>query len=337
MRKREIERLLTSGVRSSNDLDDVDELYDELDAPVQARIGRRNEDRSRVQSHARGRLTEEVRDRLIEERENAWSDDEPEEGYRWSSWGDAEVRGPEPWPEWVLTELAAVDRELGVLKTGKEAEVYLLERSLPATGQASLLAVKRYRAADHRNFHRDASYLEGRRVRASREMRAMEKRSAFGRNLIAQRWALAEFDVLSALWSAGVPVPYPVQRIGTELMMEFIGSSDGIAAPRLAQTNPLDDELVDLWEQLVEALEGIGRLGWTHGDLSAYNILVHQGELILIDLPQVVDIVSNPQGREFVRRDVQNISAWFRARGLPDSVADEAYVVDQICEAAGLR
>lgn len=335
MRKREIEHLLTSGARSIDDLEAIDELYDELDAPVQARIGRREPDRA--ESHARGRLTEEARDRLAEERELAGTvDDGPGEGLTWTSWDDAEARGPEPRPEWVITELAAVDQELGVLKTGKEAEVYLLERSLPDTERATLMALKRYRAADHRNFHRDASYLEGRRVRASREMRAMEKRSAFGRNLIAQRWALAEFDVLSTLWSAGAPVPYPVQRIGTEVMMEFIGSADGTAAPRLAQTDPSEDELVDLWEQLVDGLETIGRQGWTHGDLSAYNILVHQGELILIDLPQVVDIVSNPQGREFVRRDVQNIAGWFAARGLPASVLDESGLVDQICDAAGM-
>src|SRR5690606_12298998 len=129
-------------------------------------------------------------------------------------------------------------RDLGVLKSGKEAEVHLLERRLPAGAVASsepsgampshsaqgerscLMAVKRYRTADHRDFHRDVGYLEGRRVRARREMRAMERRSAFGRNLIAQRWALAEFDFLCTLWAAGVPVPYPVQRIGTELMME---------------------------------------------------------------------------------------------------------------------
>ena len=335
MRKREIEHLLTSGARSSNNLDDIDDLYDDLDTPGQTRIARR--DQARAESHARGRLTEEVRHRLIEERENAGvPDDSPGDGLAWSSYGDAEVHGPEPLPDWVITEWAGVDRELGVLKTGKEAEVYLLERSLPETGEVSLLAVKRYRAADHRNFHRDASYLEGRRVRASREMRAMEKRSSFGRNLIAQRWALAEFDVLSTLWSAGAPVPYPVQRIGTELMMEFIGTADGTAAPRLAQTNPMDEELADLWEQLVDGLLALGRLGWTHGDLSAYNILVHQGELFLIDLPQVVDIVSNPQGREFVRRDVQNIAGWFASRGLPASVLDESEVVDQICAAAGM-
>jgi RIO kinase 1 len=336
LRKREIEHLLSAGARSINHLDDIDELYDELDTPGQVRIGRKGQERA--ESHARGRLTEEARERLIEEREAVGTpDDSPGEGLTWSSYGDAEVHGPKPLPEWVITDWAAADRELGVLKTGKEAEVYLLERSMPATGEASLLAVKRYRAADHRNFHRDASYLEGRRVRASREMRAMEKRSAFGRNLIAQRWALAEFDVLSTLWSAGAPVPYPVQRIGTELMMEFIGSADGTAAPRLAQTSPVDEELADLWEQLVDGLLTLGRMGWTHGDLSAYNLLVHQGELFLIDLPQVVDIVANPQGREFVRRDVQNIAGWFTSRGLPAGVLDESGVVDQICEAAGMR
>lgn len=76
------------------------------------------------------------------------------------------------------------------------------------------------------------STLEGRRLRRSREMRAMATRTAFGRNLIAEQWAVAEFAALSRLWSLGAPVPYPVQRDGTELLLEFLGSDDGTAAPR---------------------------------------------------------------------------------------------------------
>ena len=83
-------------------------------------------------------------------------------------------------------------------------------------------------------FHRDAGYLEGRRVRRSRETRAMATRTAFGRELLSGQWANAEFGALSALWKAGARVPYPVQLIGSELMMEFIGTPDGEAAPRLA-------------------------------------------------------------------------------------------------------
>ena len=158
-------------------------------------------------------------------------------GPRW----DGALHGPEPRPDWVVTEHGAVDTELGMLKTGKEADVFLVRRGVPDTDRISLLAAKRYRDAEHRLFHRDAGYLEGRRVRRSREMRAMTNRTSFGRELIAGQWAAAEFDALSRLWQIGqdsglIAVPYPVQLIGTELMLEFIGDREtGEAAPRLAQ------------------------------------------------------------------------------------------------------
>ena len=127
----------------------------------------------------------------------------------------------------MITDHAAVDTELGVLKTGKEADVHLLERAVPDTGRSVLLAAKRYRSAEHRMFHRDAGYVEGRRVRRSREMRAMTRRTEFGRDLLAGQWAAAEFTALARLWADGVAVPYPVQLDGTELLLEFVGSPDG--------------------------------------------------------------------------------------------------------------
>ena len=246
-------------------------------------------------------------------------DDAPDGGERWSTW-DGAAHGPEPRPDWVITAHGAVDTELGALKSGKEADVRLVERCEPGTGRRSLLAAKRYRTPEHRLFHRDAGYLEGRRVRRSRETRAMARRTDFGRDLLAGQWASAEFAALSRLWSAGVAVPYPVQCAGTELLLEFVGDDDGTAAPRLAQLRPEPDALADLWSQLVDALLGLAREGWTHGDLSAYNLLVHRGRLVVIDLPQVVDVVGNPRGPEFLARDVRRIGEWFTARGLPDSV-----------------
>jgi RIO kinase 1 len=309
---------------------DLEALYDldDQDAPDRERMrrGRRT-----------ARLTEQTRARLAEQREAAGLDDGPAGGGRWSSWDDAEERGPRPHPGWLVTELDAVDAELGILKSGKEADVYLLERALPATGRACLLAAKRYRGADHRLFHRDAGYLEGRRVKASREMRALQRRTGFGRNLIAQQWAVAEFAALGGLWSAGAPVPYPVQRIGTELLMEFVGDADGTAAPRLVQLRPDRRELAGLWRQLVDAMVILARGGYTHGDLSAYNLLVHGGELVMIDLPQLVDVVANPQGLQFLRRDVDHVSAWFRSRGLPGGAADPDRVVELLLDEAGLR
>jgi RIO kinase 1 len=239
-------------------------------------------------------------------------------GDRWSTWDQSTAgeRGPRPHPDWLVTELAAVDTELGVLKTGKEADVFLLRRHVPETDRSCLLAAKRYRSAEHRMFHRDAGYLEGRRVKESRTNRAIANRTSFGREVIAAQWAAAEFGALCQLYTAGVPVPYPVQILGTEVLLEFIGDADGTAAPRLAETRLRGGELIGVWDQLVEALVTLARHGLAHGDLSAYNLLVHDGRLVMIDLPQVVDVVANPRGGEFLDRDAANVGKWFTARGL---------------------
>jgi RIO kinase 1 len=242
-------------------------------------------------------------------------------GDRWSTWDQSTPteRGPRPHPDWLVTELAAADTELGILKTGKEADVFLVRRGVPGTDRSCLLAAKRYRSAEHRLFHRDSDYLEGRRVRESRASRAMTNRSSVGREMIATQWANAEFSALCQFHLAGVPVPYPVQVLGTEVLLEFIGSPDGTAAPRLAETGLRGAELASLWRQLVQATATLARLGLAHGDLSAYNLLVDRGRLIMIDTPQVVDVIANPRGAEFLDRDAANVNRWFTARGIGDS------------------
>ena len=262
-------------------------------------------------------------------------DDGPQTGDRWSSWvATGTTHGPEPWPDWVITDDGAVDHELGVLKTGKEADVHLVERSVPGTDRAVLLAAKRYRNSEHRLFHRDAGYLDGRRVRESRVNRAMSGRTSFGREMIAGQWAAAEFGALSLLWELGVCVPYPVQLVGTELMLEFFGDPDGTAAPRLAQTRPDRALLESLWDQLVEALSVLARAGLAHGDLSPFNLLVHGERLVMIDLPQIVDVVSNPAGVEFLTRDVGVVAKWFAARGL---CVDRDTLIADLLDDAGIR
>jgi RIO kinase 1 len=265
--------------------------------------------------------------------------DPPETGDSWSTW-DGAIHGPEPRPDWVRTAHAAVDHELGMLKTGKEADVFLVRRDVPGTDRVSMLAAKRYRDAGHRLFHRDAGYLEGRRVRRSRETRAMTNRTAYGKELIAGQWAAAEFGALSRLWLIGwesglVRVPYPVQLTGTEVLLEFIGDwRTGEAAPRLAQARPDRAALDDLWRQMVDALSVLARAQVAHGDLSPYNTLVHDGRLVLIDLPQIVDVIANDRGRDFIARDVRNVATWFTARGLQPDVPE---LIDRLYAEAGLR
>ncbi|MFE6970031.1 serine protein kinase RIO [Isoptericola sp. NPDC057653] len=261
---------------------------------------------------------------------------EPGADQRWSTWTSVTKgqRGPEPRPDWVVTADAALDTELGVLKTGKEADVFLVERAVPGDpDRRSLLAAKRYRGRDHRQFHRDGEYTDGRRVRRTRDQRAIEDRkSSWGKAVAATQWADAEFLALSRLWDAGAPVPYPVQIDGTEILLEFVGreSADGTAeaAPRLARTRPEAEQLADWFDQLRHGMGVIARLGWAHGDLSPYNILVDDtddgGRLVIIDLPQVVDLVANPFGADLLHRDCRNVCTWFASRGL-DVDPDELF------------
>ena len=161
----------------------------------------------------------------------------------------------------------------------------------------------------------------------------MTQRTEFGRALLSGQWAAAEFAALSRLWQAGAPVPYPVQLAGTEVMLEFIGADDGLAAPRLAQCRPTAGELADLFGQCVDAMRLLARTGFAHGDLSAYNLLVDGGRLVMIDLPQIVDLAANPRGPEFLRRDCDNVGAWFARRGLEVDV--EHLFGDLVAEAIG--
>ncbi len=245
-------------------------------------------------------------------------DDLDAPGQRWSTWLQVEPlsRGPEPRPDWVVTSQGAVDTDLGILKTGKEADVFLLERADPHHPDAGVvMAAKRYRTAEHRSFHRAAVYTEGRSMKRSRDERALKRKSTWGRVLAAGEWAVSEWGALRRLWSLGLAVPYPVQIDGTEILMEWI-THDGETAPRLAQTRPQRAVLVSYFDQLRDALALMAQAGLVHGDLSPYNILAAGDRLVLIDLPQVVDLVGNPQGLDFLMRDCANVCRWFQARGL---------------------
>ncbi len=246
------------------------------------------------------------------------------DGQRWSTWLSIEPlsRGPEPRPDWVVTSQGAIDTELGILKTGKEADVFLLERADPLhPDQSVVMAAKRYRAPEHRTFHRSASYTEGRSMKRSRDERAIKRKSTFGREVAAGEWAVSEWSALVRCWDLGLPVPYPVQIDGTELLMEWI-TVDGETAPRLAQTRPDRQLLASYFEQLRDALSTLVQAGLVHGDLSPYNILAAGDRLVVIDLPQVVDLVGNAAGFDFLLRDCTNVCGWFTRRGLEVDAQD---------------
>ncbi len=255
-----------------------------------------------------------------EARPAGWNilDDSLASNQRWSTWNSVErlMRGPVPRPGFIIEDAGAIDTELGVLKTGKEADVFLLERATDT--RRSLLAAKRYRSPEQRSFRRSAIYTEGRTVRRSRDARALKNGSTYGRQVEAAQWAAAEWNFLVRAHEAGIPVPYPAQVDGTEILMEFITDPDhpDTAAPRLQQLRPTRPLLESYFDQLVEAMRGFASLGYAHGDLSPYNVLAAGSRLVVIDLPQLVDLAANPLGADLLARDCRNVCTWFAGRGL---------------------
>jgi RIO kinase 1 len=255
-----------------------------------------------------------------------WDDEEEDPGA--TTYSVAE-HGPRPTPEWVITSDAARQVDLGILKSGKEADVHLVERR--HCDAVNLLAAKRYRKFEERLFRNDARYRSARRTGESRLDKAVARGNRAGMAFRARLWLATEFDALCRLWSEGVPVPYPVQKLDNELMLELIGSAEQIA-PRLIHGGLDRPGLNRAWSQLVEAMHAMVHCGVVHGDLSAYNILWDQGRIVIIDFPQSVDPIAHPEGISLLDRDVTNVTNWFGRRGVEcdaselfDSLLREAF------------
>lgn len=240
-------------------------------------------------------------------------------------------------PDWLVTE-PCHDVDHGVVKSGKEAQVNLVERiSDDAEGQSCLIARKRYlprhvtqkgqlealgvqRAS---TFRHDVQYREGRQFRKSRDRRAIERMSTYGKRLLQDRWTGTEHEVMLRLWRQGVSVPYPIGFADDVFDLEYVGDWE-MAAPQLSASRLSPTELDRAFEQLLAGLRGITAAGIAHGDLSAYNLLWWEDRLWFIDFPQSIDIAANLQGIEFLHRDVLNVCEWFQRRGL-DVDAEEVF------------
>ena len=232
-----------------------------------------------------------------------------------------------PTPDWLVEE-PYEDSDLGVLKTGKEAQINVIQRTSP-DGASCLIALKRYlpREVNEKGalerlgvqgastFRNDVEYREGRQFRKSRDRRAVATMSTHGKRLMQDRWTGHEHDVMERLWQAEVSVPYPIAFAEDVLELEYIGDANQ-AAPQLQAARLSTRELADAYDQLVVGLREITAQGIGHGDLSAYNLLWWEGQLWFIDFPQSVDIAANPQGLNYVHRDAVNICKWFKQKGM---------------------
>ncbi len=230
-------------------------------------------------------------------------------------------------PAW-LTAGGTVDEVLGLLKTGKEAEVFAVERRTVTGDRSAVLACKRYRPtkvrkgdleaagfARSRTFVNDARYHEGRKFRYSRDQRAVERMTDRGKRLLAERWPAQELDSLRRASEAGVTVPYPVEFTGDGMLMQFLGD-DGVAAPRLVDARLGPAEAEAAYAQLVDDLGALTRAGLVHADLSPFNLLWWRDRVWVIDLPQAVDLVLNPHGFDLLHHDVTTVCAWFARKGV---------------------
>lgn len=234
------------------------------------------------------------------------------------------ARFEEAWLLDSLVELADhewISDVLRKVKGGKEASVYLCRGGRAA--DASLVAAKIYRPRTLRNLKNDHLYRTGRAeldesgsvILDDRTLRATQKRTAYGDEVRHQSWIAYEFLTLEALYAAGADVPKPYAMEHNAIVMGFVGDIV-LAAPPLSAINLETDEAGQLFERVIRNIDLLLTHDRIHGDLSAYNILYWDGDIKLIDFPQVVAPEANPQAWNIFLRDVARVCEYFAAQGV---------------------
>ncbi len=200
-----------------------------------------------------------------------------------------------------LIDDGAIDEVLRPLKSGKEASVYTVRAG------DEVLCAKVYKDMAQRSFQARVQYQEGRKVRGSRQARAIGKASKYGRREQETAWKNTEVEVLYQLAAAGLRVPRPRGHYHGVLLMELVTDADGGNAPRLAEVELSRDDALACHAMLVRDVVRMLCLGLIHGDLSEYNVLIAPDGPVLIDFPQVVSAAGNNAARAMLLRDVHNI------------------------------
>ncbi len=214
-----------------------------------------------------------------------------------------------------------LDDLLSVIKTGKEASVYL------GRGPGGLVAIKIYTDLRVRSFKRDTAYRQGRFIGDARVEKAIWQSSRFGHEARQALWVQEEFRQMLYLREYGVRVPGAVAVRGRSLIMEFIGSAQGKPAPRISDLKLEEDEALEAFRQSVRNLKLIVRAGRVHGDYSTYNLLWQDGEAVVIDFPQVMEFKQNREAPAFLERDVRSLCRSFAKQGIQ---ADEAHLLREV-------
>jgi RIO kinase 1 len=200
-----------------------------------------------------------------------------------------------------LVEHGILEEVVRPLMSGKEAQVYLV-----ISGGEQRVA-KIYKEAQNRTFQKRAEYTEGRKVRNSRDQRAMSKNSRHGRAQNEAAWRSTEVDMIYRLQTAGVRVPVPHYFIDGVLIMELVKDAEGFPAPRLGDLTWEPEDAIAVYEQLIAEVVRMLSAGVVHGDLSDFNVLMGADGPVVIDFPQAVDASTNQNARKLLLRDVDNL------------------------------
>jgi RIO kinase 1 len=206
-----------------------------------------------------------------------------------------------------LVEEGLIDEVMRQLMSGKEATVYVVRCG------DDIRCAKVYKEADKRSFHQAVAYQEGRRVKNSRQARAMEKGTKYGRKMAEEVWQNAEVEALYRLAAAGVRVPTPFVCFEGVLLMELVTGADGNAAPRLNDVELTRELALTYHKALLHQVVLMLCAGVIHGDLSEYNILVDAEGPVIIDLPQAIDAAGSSVAASMLDRDVTNLATFFSA------------------------
>jgi RIO kinase 1 len=215
-----------------------------------------------------------------------------------------------------LIDDGVIDEVMRSLKSGKEATVYLVRSG----GQVRCAKV--YRDMAQRSFQKRAKYQEGRKVRGSRQARAMSKSTRFGRREQEAAWKNAEVDALYKLVAAGVRVPKPYGYFNDTLIMELVTDTAGDPAPRLGELDLAPEIAREYHGFLIQQVVRMLSIGLIHGDLSEFNVLVGAHGPVIIDLPQAVNATGNNGALAMLERDVNNIRGTL-GRFAPELLATE--------------
>jgi RIO kinase 1 len=202
-----------------------------------------------------------------------------------------------------LIDDGVIDEVVRSLKSGKEATVYVVRSG------TDLRCAKVYRDLSQRSFQKRAQYQEGRKVRGSRETRAMSRGTRFGRKEQEHEWKNAEVDALYQLVAADVRVPRPFGYFNDVLIMELVQDAWGDPAPRLGEVELTPEVAREYHGFLMQQIVRMLSIGLIHGDLSEFNILLAPEGPVIIDLPQVVNASGNNGAFAMLERDVNNIRA----------------------------